>query len=114
MGKKRFRKIEQTRIIMARKMDIPPDDIDMSPIFTCVQRSVEERVENNLDEYVLIPANEREIQAIVGKIGNTIIPMLFNGQLPFGNVIEDYDKWYEKNLSKGILNIRDMLEEEDK
>jgi hypothetical protein len=98
--------IELMRIIVAKKLDIPPDDVDMFAIFSCVQRAIEEKVENNSDEFELIPINQREIGAIIGPIGETIISMIFNGEDPFGDFAHKYGKWYKENLATGFLTMK--------
>jgi len=105
--------IELTRVIMATNMKIPPDDIDMSAIFRCVQRAIEEQVERNLDEPILTPSNQREIRAVISEVGETIIPLMFNNEYPFTNFVEDYKSWYEENLVGQFLKmkIRAMNEE---
>lgn len=96
MDKGKIGYMESTRVIMAKSMDIPPDDIDMLTIFKCAQRAIEEKIENNLEEYVLAPSNKKEIQAVIGEIGETIIPMMFNGEYPFEKFVDNYAKWYEE------------------
>lgn len=106
MDKKRTGYVELTRIIMAKSMDVPPDNIDMSSIFTCVQRSIEEKVEDNLEDYTLCPSNEKEIRAIIGEIGETIISMIFACEYPFGDFVQNYGKWYEENLVTEFLKMK--------
>ncbi len=108
--------VELTRIIMAKSMGVPPDDIDMSVIFRCVQRAIEEKIENSLDEYILAPSTEREIRAVVSEIGEKIVPMIFDGEYPFENFATDYEKWYDDNLVVQFLKmkIRSLnMEDED-
>jgi len=104
--------IELTRIIMAKSMNIPPDDIDMSSMFKCVQRAIEEKVENNLKTPILAPANNREMRAVVSEVAETIIPMMFDCEYPFGNFTKDYEKWYEDNLATHFLKMKMKLEED--
>ena len=104
--------VELTRIIMARSMKIPPDDLDMSAIFQCVQRSIEEKVENNFDEPILAPANRREMNAVVSEIGETIIPMMFDCEYPFGDFVKDYENWYEENLAVEFLKMKLQMEKD--
>ena len=106
MSKQAFDKIEIARIIIAKNMGIPPDDIDMSAIFACAQRSIEEKVENNLDEYILNPVNKEEMNAIVGPIGEKVIPMMFNNEYPFDDYVEKYENWYKKKLISELLKIK--------
>jgi len=100
--------VELVRIIMARSMNVPPDNIDMSSIFGCVQRAIEEKVENNLseDEVTLSPSSQREINAVISEMGETIIPMMFHGEYPFGNFVKDYEKWYDDNLAAQFLKMK--------
>jgi hypothetical protein len=98
--------VELTRIVIAKNMGVPPDDIDMSAIFRCVQRAIEEKVENSLDEYILAPSNEREIRAVVCEIGEKVVPMIFNGEYPFEDFATDYEKWYDDNLVVQFLKMK--------
>jgi len=100
--------VEITRVIMARHMKIPPDDIDMSSIFRCVQRAIEEKVEKNLDvdQMELAPANPREMRAVVSEAGETIIPMIFRGEYPFEDFVKNYEVWYEENLAAQFLKMK--------
>jgi len=104
--------VELSRIIMARSMKVPPDDIDMHAIFKCVQRAIEEKVENNVSEYTLTPSNRREFKAVVSEVGETIIPMIFDHEYPFGNFAEDYEQWYENSLLDQFFKMR-MQSEKD-
>jgi len=106
--------VELARIIMAKKMGIPPDNIDMSAIFRCAQRAVEEKVENNLDEYILAPANDRELKAVVGLIGETIVPLMFNHEYPFDDILKDYEQWYKENLAVQFLKMKIQSIRDDK
>ena len=98
--------VELTRIIMAKSMDVPPDNIDMSAIFRCVQRAIEEKIENSLDEYILAPASKREIRAVVSEVGEKVVPMIFNGEYPFEDFATDYEKWYDENLVVQFLKMK--------
>ena len=106
--------VELTRVIMAKSMGVPPDDVDMDAIFKCVQRAIEEKVEKNLDEPILSPASRREIRAVISEIGETVIPMMFNNEYPFGDFVKDYEKWYEDNMAVQFLKkkLQAMLEDE--
>ena len=92
------RLIEIYRIITARKMDIPPDDVDMSIIFKCVKRSIEEKVDKNLNEAELFLTTDREAKAVVGEIGETVIPLMFNCEYPFGDFVNDYELYYKSKV----------------
>ena len=105
-NKNRSGYVELARIIMAKNMDIPPDDIDMSAIFRCVQRAIEEKVENNLTEPVLSPSSKREIRAIVSETGERIVTMIFDGEYPFENFAVDYENWYDDNLVIQFLKMK--------
>jgi len=96
MDKQLLSQIELTRIIMAKDMDVPPDDIDMLTIFICVQRAIEEKVENDLDECVLVLTNKEEVNAIIGPIGERIIPMMFSYEYPFDDCVKEYEEHYRK------------------
>ncbi len=104
--------VELTRIIMAKSMELPPDDVDMSAIFRCVQRSIEEKVERNLEEPILAPANRREMKAVVSAIGETIIPMMFDCEYPFGDFVKNYAQWYEDNMAVEFLKMKIQMEKD--
>ncbi len=106
MDKQKTGYVELTRIIMAKSMDIPPDDIDMFAIFKCVQRAIEEKVENSSEEYTLAPSSEKEIKAVIGEIGETVIPMMFACEYPFGDFVKNYGEWYEENLVAEFLKMK--------
>lgn len=112
MPNRSFGYVLLTRIIISKSMDIPPDDIDMSAIFRCVQRAIEEKVEHNLEEPILAPANCREMDAVVSEIGETIIPMMFDCEYPFGDFVKDYEEWYEENLAVEFLKMKMNLEKD--
>jgi hypothetical protein len=97
-------------------MNIPPDDVDMSSIFRCVQRAIEEKVENNLSEkeVALAPSNQREMDAVVSEIGETAIPMMFNCEYPFGDFVKDYEEWYRDNFALQFLKMKIQAISEEK
>lgn len=115
MDKGKIGYIELTRVIMAKSMGVPPDDIDMLTIFKCVQRAIEEKIENNLEEYVLAPSSKKEIRAVIGEIGETIIPMIFSGKYPFEEFVDNYTKWYEESgsIKQFLKEILKSLGEEE-
>ena len=90
--------IETSRIIIARKMKIPPDDIDMFTIFECAKRAIRERVDQDLEEPVLTINNSIEEKAVISEIGETIIPLMFNCEYPFGNFVDDYESYYKTKV----------------
>jgi hypothetical protein len=100
--------VERTRVLMAHELDIPPDDIDMSAIFSCVQRAIEENVDNNLSErdYYISPSNEREIRATISEIGEFIIPKIFNREQPFYDFVDRYHTWYKESLYDEFLKMK--------
>lgn len=108
--------VEMTRIIIAKNMNIPPDDVDMSSIFRCVQRAIEEKVESNLGEkeMALAPRNQKEMDAVVSEVGETAIPMMFNCEYPFGDFVKDYEEWYKDNMAVQFLKMKIQSIRDDK
>lgn len=101
--------IELSRIIMAKNIGVPPDDIDMSSILNCVARGVEERVKDDSleeEEFMLCPRSGREMKAIVGEIGEKVIPLILEKKYPFDDFIDKYTEWYKENLSMQFLKMR--------
>ena len=107
MGKdKKSGYIELTRILMARKLSIPPDDVDMSAIFDCATRAIEKKIEKDSDEFILEPKNGREIKAIISDEGGKIVQMMFNKEYPFCEFVDKYENWYIENLAMEFLKIK--------
>lgn len=116
MGERQLDYIELSRIIVAKNLDIPPDDIDMSSILNCVARGVEERVKDSTlkeEEFMLCPRNDREMKAIVGEVGEKVLPLILEKEYPFDNFIDKYAEWYEENLAMQFLKMKmDYMSEE--
>ena len=87
--------VERCRIIMAREIGCPPDDIDMEAIVTCIKRAIEEKVDKNLLEPVLSPTGAREIHAVIGEIGETVALSIFHNKYPFLNFVKEYEISYK-------------------
>lgn len=116
MGKQQLDYIELSRIIVARNLDIPPDNIDMGSILNCVARGVEERIKDDTlkeEEFMLCPRNDREMKAIVGEVGEKVISLILEKEYPFDDFIDKYAKWYEENLAMQFLKMKmDYISEE--
>ena len=82
-GKKK-KLIERYRIIVAKKLEMPPDDIDLISILTCFKRS-------QIDEKNIIvfrPQNKKEEDAICSFVGASVIQKILDEESPFENIKE--------------------------
>ena len=104
--------IELTRIIMAKNLNVPPDDIDMFAIFNCAARAIKERVKTDNNEFILKPNNDRESTAILSNNGNVIIKAIFDKEYPFCEFIDKYENWYIENLSMDFLKMNSFFDED--
>lgn len=86
---------EKYRIIIAKELDVPPDDIDLEPILKSVFRAIRESCKNNeKDEFIITIKDKEEEEAILDEHGVTIIKKIFDSEPPFENIVEDYRDWY--------------------
>jgi predicted transcriptional regulator len=106
--KSRNKFCERVRIIVAKEIDVPPDDIDMFPIIDCVERAIKISCEKDDGEMVISFKNKREEKAILSDSGKEILKMIFNDQAPFINFISDYQEWCASNYLKNIYRDRDI------
>jgi hypothetical protein len=88
---------EKQRIILAKELRVPPDDINLRPVLKSAFRSIRESCENlgGCDgEYRITIKDKEEEEAILCEYGRITINRIFDREYPFENVIEDYSKWY--------------------
>lgn len=86
---------EKYRIIIAKELDVPPDDIDLEPILKSVFRAIRESCEaDEKDKFVITIKDKEEEEAILDEYGVTIIQKIFDCEPPFENIVEDYRDWY--------------------
>ena len=95
---------ERSRVLMAYQLRIPPDDLNIDPIFQSVFRAIRESCENKSGEIVLTIKNEEEEKAILQENGQKIITMIFENQYPFEGIVEQYQTWYVSNVLDNIDN----------
>ena len=79
--------IEECRIIIAKELNIPPDDINLKAIIDCVERGIEEQMNSNLKSCTVSPRTKEEKKEVWGPYGSIILHKIFDEQLPFGNLI---------------------------
>jgi len=99
MDKKRLLFCEHMRMMLAKDLDIPPDDIDMSTFIGCVERSIREKCEGKDDDVIISPKNQQEEEAILGEYGPEIIGKIFTHQFPFFEWESKYEKYYTSMLN---------------
>ena len=109
MANRREKAIERLRIIVARKFNIPPDDIDMISIINCVERAIrEECEEESRDEtHTISPKTKREVEAVVDDYGHRTIQMMFSREAPFYDWVDRYEEFY-------LRSFIEQLNREDK
>ena len=79
------------RIILARDLNIPPDNLDLDIFFGCIERSIREtflKGENIIDELKIIPKGKNEIKAFMGEFTEPILDRIFNQKYPFEDYLE--------------------------
>ena len=88
---------EVCRIRVARKLDIPPDDIDMKSIVDCCKRAIMEECGRNDNEGAIInPLTDEEKKAVFSNYGPVIIGKIFNAEEPFGCWVEKFEENYAR------------------
>lgn len=86
---------EKCRIILAKELRVPPDDIDLGPVLQSAFRSIREHCEqSDLTEYLVTIRDKAEEEAILSEYGQMIIKRIFEREAPFENIVEDYSDWY--------------------
>lgn len=91
INSKRF--CEERRIIVARKLKVPPDDIDLEAIYECYFKALRKSKINKTDFICLNPENERETKSVVSYNGSKILGDIFCQEEPF-------DIWLEYRLQE--------------
>ena len=93
---------EKYRIMMAKELRAPPDDINLSIVLRCVFRSIREHCEQGEQSEYLITIKDRiEEEAILSEYGQIIMKRIFDCEYPFENIIENYSDWYISVFLKG-------------
>ena len=100
MMSKRLKAIERLRIIMAKKLGIPPDDIDMLTIIDCVERAIREECEKEISDeyYTVTPRTQEEVEAITSDHGSKIVHEIFAKESPFHDWVDRYEEFYLKSF----------------
>ena len=110
MDKERNKFCEKNRIIIAKQLDMPPDDIDMSAILDCVERAIEKSCEKESGEVIIRAEGKEEKEGIVSDSGSHIINLIFTNEYPFVDYVSDYAEWYASKFLKNIYRKRNMEE----
>jgi len=108
MDKKRNKFSEKARVIVANKINIPPDDVDMEAFLDCAERAIEKSCNKNDGEVIVTLESEREKEAVLGEHGQEILGMIFSNEYPFVNFKEDYEEWYVSKFLKSIYENRNI------
>jgi len=108
MDKKRIKFCEKARVIVANKLDIPPDDIDMDAFLSCSERAIGNSCKKENGEVVITLDDEREKEAILGDHGQEILGMIFSNEYPFLDFVKDYEEWYVSKFLKSIYENREI------
>jgi hypothetical protein len=86
---------EKYRIILAKELRVPPDDINLSPVLQSAFRTIREHCEQSvLDEYLITIKGKAEEEAILCEYGQIIMKRIFEREPPFQNIVEEYSDWY--------------------
>jgi hypothetical protein len=103
MNKLEYEFLMNCRIILAKELGVPPDDIDLIPIFECVKRSIEENCYTNRENGpIIFPKTEEEKKQLLGKYGPIIISKIFNEEPPFYDWAELYKGIYIQKILKDM------------
>ena len=112
-----FKKEVKWGVILARKFDVAPDDIDIFPFLDSLERAVQCKSngikEFNLgqgDSLVISPQGEREEEVLCGKIAPQIISMIMGCEDPFGEWI--YDLMKRESVAGPYNEPQEMSQEE--
>jgi hypothetical protein len=93
--------ISTCRIIVAKELKVPPDDIDLEAIFDCVKRACMEAIRKPQHEYILDPKNKREMEAVhKNPHGPRIVDMILMCKPPFGSWVDKYETQLVKDFMK--------------
>lgn len=136
MDKNRLMFCSKARIIMAKELDVPPDDINIFAIFDCVERAIQRNVEKDMlkqspvdfkpqkkqiegetyieeETYILLPRNENETSSVVGECGEKIVRKIFCREYPFYDWVDIYENWYRENMIFEFIKRKLKMEEGD-
>jgi len=81
MNSKRF--CEERRIVVARQLKIPPDDLDLESIYECYYDAIKKMVLDGSEYVVLDPKNKKEEKSVISYNGSVILGKIFTGDEPF-------------------------------
>ena len=99
MDKEEFMFYNCCRIILARELNIPPDNIDVLPIVECAKRAIIENCKSdNYDGPILVSNSTEEHDAIFGNHGPFIVNKLFSGESPFFDWAQKYEEKYLRSF----------------
>lgn len=73
------------RIFVAKKFNVPPDNIDVEPIANCIERGI------GGNTLILVPRNKREEKALCSFYGPFIIELMLE-MIFLDNDLEDIDE----------------------
>jgi len=96
-----FMFIERCRIWAARELQVPPDNIDMQTIFTCVKSAIINKCESEKDIYYISILSKQESEAFLS-YGSDIIDAIFTQEEPFGDWAEQFEYDYMNELSGDV------------
>jgi len=91
MTKKEKYQCERCRIITANAMSMPPDDIDLVPLFNCVKRAI--KASKGSGKIYLKPANSKEKKAINEKYAQFVVhKLLSTGDANFDEIVKEWHR----------------------
>ncbi len=102
MNNERLVFCEITRILIAKELEIPPDDIDMKTILMCCERAIRDSSENGRKEKIITLKTTKEEFAMLNSYGPQIVKRVFEGDSPFFDWAFDYEESYIKLLSEKL------------
>ena len=92
MDKDEFEFLMYCRIILAKEFKIPPDDINLIPIFDCAKRAINEWCLSDADGPVLEPKGKEEQKEILSEHGSEVVRRIFDHEAPFMDWAEKYEE----------------------
>lgn len=91
----------QCRIIVAKELNVPPDNIDMISILRCVKRGVKEQIKKDCSAVRIKVRGEKERDAIyLNEQTDEIIKMIFSESPPFNEWLSTVKEKYNLINSK--------------
>ena len=84
MNKYKLKFCEKARIIVAKDLEVPPDDIDMVFIINCLEKAVKNSVNN---EIIIDFKKKKEEEAFLDGYGEEVVDRVFSNEPPFINFI---------------------------